>query len=202
MLKIKSLFVLLVINTWLRVMSFRLHGVRVGRGSWIKSFCQIGRGTGIGWGFCVRGAGELSIGKFCAIGENLRVITNNHEVSCLSMNLLLQDELLDARLLSEKKDVVIGNDVWIGDNVIILPGVTVGDGCVIGAGALVTKSIPGFSIVAGNPAKVLRKRFSEENERKISELRWWDWDMDKIKRNRHLFSSVLTEGSVFSDEVK
>jgi acetyltransferase-like isoleucine patch superfamily enzyme len=89
--------------------------------------------------------------------------------------------------------VKIGNDVWIGYGVIILPGVSIGDGAVIGAGSVVAKDIPPYSVVVGNPAKVIKKRFSDKEIKKLLEVKWWDWQEEKIKENvRHLHSKNLS----------
>lgn len=89
--------------------------------------------------------------------------------------------------------VNIGNDVWIGYGVIILPGVSIGDGVVIGTGTVVAKDVPPYSIVIGNPAKVIKKRFSDKEIKKLLEVKWWDWPEEKIKENvKHLHSKNLS----------
>jgi len=80
-------------------------------------------------------------------------------------------------------DVVIGNDVWIGYKATILSGVTVGDGAVVGASALVTRDVPPYAVVGGNPARIIRMRFSDEIIRQLLEVRWWDWDLERIRRH-------------------
>ena len=82
-----------------------------------------------------------------------------------------------------KGDIVVGNDVWIGYEAVILSGVTIGDGAVIGARAVVTKDVPPYTIVGGVPAKPNKKRFSEENIKKLQSIRWWDWKKKKIAEN-------------------
>lgn len=79
-----------------------------------------------------------------------------------------------------KGDTVIGNDVWIGQNAVILPGVNIGDGAIIGANSVVGSDIEPYSIVAGNPAKVIRKRFDEETISLLLEFRWWDKSVEEI----------------------
>jgi virginiamycin A acetyltransferase len=78
---------------------------------------------------------------------------------------------------------MIGNDVWTGWKSTIMPGVTVGDGAVIGACAVVTRDVPPYAVVAGNPARVVRMRYTPEEVEKLLRARWWDWDAEKITRN-------------------
>lgn len=190
-MKIESLFSLLAINLPLRLLSVKLAGVHIGRGSWIKCRTEIGAGSGIGWNFCVRGAGRLTVGKYCAVGENVRIITSNHETCRLTMNYLLQTEVTGRRFTGNRLDVVIGNDVWIGDQAIILPGVSIGDGAVIGAGAVVTRSVEPYTVVAGNPARVIRKRFTQKTIDEVTRLAWWDWPPAEMKEKRALFEDRL-----------
>jgi acetyltransferase-like isoleucine patch superfamily enzyme len=179
---------LLLLNMVLRLVSWRLSGVRIGRRSWIKSPIRMGEGSWMGWGCSVRGDGNLVIGKYCAIGESVRVITSNHDMDRLTMNYLVQDKLVGERFHSAKSGVVIGNDVWIGDSAILLPGITIGDGAVIGAGAVVSRSVDPYTVAAGNPARPIRKRFTPELEARIRQLAWWDWDAARMRANAHLFS--------------
>ena len=90
----------------------------------------------------------------------------------------------------EQPKTIIGNDVWIGDQCFIKAGVKVGDGAVIGAHAVVTHDVPPYAIVAGNPAKILRYRFSEEEISALLQTKWWEWSDEEIKKNRSKFSSV------------
>ena len=79
-----------------------------------------------------------------------------------------------------KGDTVIGHDVWIGNSVTIMQGVQIGHGAIIGTNALVTKDVAPYTIVGGNPAKIIRKRFDDETTDFLLNLAWWDWPMDKI----------------------
>jgi virginiamycin A acetyltransferase len=84
---------------------------------------------------------------------------------------------------------VIGNDVWIGQNVTIMPGVKVGDGAIIAANSTVVKSIEPYTIYGGNPAKFIKKRFSDEKTQFLLKLQWWNWDEEKIFNNLEKLTS-------------
>ena len=94
---------------------------------------------------------------------------------------------LDAKNICDawdnKGDIVIENDVWIGYEAVILSGVTIGDGAIIGARAVVTKDVPSYTVVGGVPAKPIRKRFDEGTIQKLEEIRCWDWEEERIKKN-------------------
>lgn len=135
---------------------------------------------------------KLMIGKFCSIGENVRFIMNaaNHNLSAITtypFTAIMQEKSeVNMEHLSElpnKGDTIIGNDVWIGQNVTIMPGVHIGNGAVIGANSVVAKNVLPYTIVAGNPIKEIRKRFSEEEVKILLEIEWWNWDIDKIVKN-------------------
>jgi virginiamycin A acetyltransferase len=188
-MRFDSIFSILAINFFLRFMTVRVAGVKLGLGGWIKCKTTVGYGTGIGWGFCARGKGELNIGKFCAIGENVRVITSNHDMNRLALSYRLQIKIVGRSFDGPKKGVIIGHDVWIGDQVIILPGVSIGNGAIIGAGSVLTKSVEPYSVVVGNPARMIRKRFSEATAEIVEDLAWWDWPEEKMLKLKHLFAN-------------
>ena len=87
----------------------------------------------------------------------------------------------------ERITTKIENDVWVGDSVIILPGVKVGTGSVIGAGSIVTKDVEPYTIVAGNPAKLIKKRFNNDRILELLNSKWWDWDDETIRKNKSFF---------------
>ncbi len=142
---------------------------------------------------------KLIIGKFCMIASDVQFIMNgaNHLVEGISSYPFAVfgkgwEQAMEGKSYPYKGDTVIGNDVWIGHRAVILPGVTVGDGAIIGAYSLVSKDVAPYSIVGGNPAVEIRKRFSQETIDRLLALRWWDWPIDKITRNVQL----LTGGDV------
>lgn len=134
---------------------------------------------------------RLKIGKFCAIACGARFLftSGNHALRSLStytFPIFFEEWGLDAKNIREawdnKGDITVGNDVWIGYEAVILSGVTIGDGAIIGARAVVTKDVPPYTIVGGVPARPIRRRFDETTVQRLSALRWWDWDAEKIRR--------------------
>lgn len=131
----------------------------------------------------------VTVGSFTSIARNVSIQEFNHNYSNLTTYHIHQNVFKESRLkdVSSNGPIHIGNDVWIGAHCVILSGVTIGDGAVIAANSVVTKDIPPFAIVGGTPAKVLKYRFSEERMAEISEMKWWDWPIEKIKENKALF---------------
>ncbi len=91
-----------------------------------------------------------------------------------------------------KGPTIIGNDVLIMYNAMVLSGVTIGDGAIVGAGAVVTKDVPPYAIVAGNPARVIKYRFSEEQIKALLQIRWWNWTDKEIRNFEKYFHDVDT----------
>ena len=169
------------------------EGVVIAWGSMLSRKTKKGDYTRINGPMIVRGSGKVVIGKYRAIGENVRIITSNHEITKANMQVALQRCFGDSLVAKAKTDVYIGNNVWIGDAVILLPGVTIGDGAVIGAGAVVTHDVPPFTVAAGNPTRVIKKRFPDSIIKQLLEIRWWNWDYEKIRRNKKFFVLDLTK---------
>lgn len=132
---------------------------------------------------------KLIIGKFCQIAAGVNFVMNgaNHQMNAVSTFpfYIFEGWNQDAPPLSDlplKGDTVVGNDVWIGQNVTILPGVHIGDGAIIGLNSVVGSDVPPYTIVAGNPAKEIRKRFDDELTEILLKLRWWDKSIEEIDR--------------------
>lgn len=138
---------------------------------------------------------SLIIGKFVQIAHGVRFITSsaNHKMSGFS-TYPFNTFMMTPRTTSEditamfedaqnRGDTVVGNDVWIGMNAMIMPGVKIGDGAIIGANSVVTKDIEPYTIVAGNPAKQVKERFDEHTIKTLLDIKWWDWDIQKIEDN-------------------
>lgn len=134
---------------------------------------------------------KLIIGKFCAIARGIEFVMNgaNHRmcsVTTYPFNIMGGGWEKSTPTISDlplKGDTVVGNDVWIGQNVTVMPGVHIGDGAVIGANSVVASDIPPYHIAAGNPCRIIRKRFDDELIRYLLELKWWDRDPEWIFNN-------------------
>lgn len=173
--------------------------IRVGRYSYYSGYYH-----GYGFDDCARfllpdeGVDKLVIGSFCSIGSGAAFImagNQGHRSDWVSTFPFFWMSDVPAFAGAENGykpagDTVIGNDVWIGSEAIVMPGVTIGDGAVIGTRALVTKDVEPYAIVGGNPAKIIRKRFGEENIAKLLELRWWDWSEEELRDAMPLLTSA------------
>lgn len=133
---------------------------------------------------------KLHIGKYCSIASEVKIfLGGNHRVDWFStypfniINENFSNAIDIGGHPASKGDVFIGNDVWIGYGAVILSGVTIGDGAVIGAYSVVSKNVEAYSIVVGNPMKVVKKRFSDDVIAKLLKLKWWDWEVSKINYN-------------------
>jgi len=132
------------------------------------------------------------IGRYCSLGADLEfIIDMNHDYKSVYQGLIAEFSDInnaknrhDLGQMLERTDrkglITIGSDVWIGNRVTLLSGVRIGDGAVIAAGSIVTKDIPAYAIAAGNPARVIKYRFSEEIINRLKKIRWWNWSPDQL----------------------
>ncbi|MFI0978168.1 CatB-related O-acetyltransferase [Streptomyces sp. NPDC021093] len=134
------------------------------------------------------GPERLRIGKFCALATGVRFIMNgaNHRMDGPSTFPFPSlggawgphvDLLMD---LPVRGDTVVGHDVWIGYGVTVMPGVRIGNGAIVAAGSVVTSDVPDYGIVGGNPAGLIRKRFGDEEIKRLLALAWWDWPVEHL----------------------
>ena len=150
---------------------------------------------------------KLIIGKFCQIASGVEFVMNdaNHQMNAVSTFpfYTLEGWEMDAPDSTDmpfKGDTVIGNDVWIGQNAVILPGVHIGDGAIIGANSIVGSDVDPYTIVVGNPAKPLRKRFDAELIELLLRFKWWDKSIDEI--NELIPFLTCSELDKVKDEIK
>lgn len=130
---------------------------------------------------------KLVIGKFCMIASDVKFIMNgaNHLTNAVSTYPFAifghgWENAMNEKVYPHKGNIVIGNDVWIGYNATIMAGVTIGDGAIIATNATVVRDVEPYSIVGGNPAQEIKKRFPPDTIAKLLELQWWDWPIEKI----------------------
>lgn len=142
---------------------------------------------------------RLIIGKFCQIAAGVEFVMNgaNHQMNAVSTFPFFSLEGWNASAPQKsdmplKGDTVIGNDVWIGQNATIMPGVHIGDGAIIGANSLVSKDVEPYTIVAGNPIRVIRKRFDDELINLLERFKWWDKSIEEINN----LILILTNGDL------
>ena len=142
---------------------------------------------------------KLIIGKFCCIASGAVFLmggTQGHHYDWVSTYPFFYipefcENAIDG--VVNKGDTVVGNDVWIGTEALIMPGVSIGDGAVIAARAVVTKDVLPYTIVGGNPAKVIKKRFTDEQIACLLKTKWWDFDLETIKKHMGLMCSNKIE---------
>jgi virginiamycin A acetyltransferase len=137
---------------------------------------------------------KLRIGAFCAIGSGVRFLMNgaNHAMDGISTYpfAIFRHGWEKAGLPDgHRGDTVVGNDVWLGYGSLVLPGKRIGDGAVVAAGSVVTKDVPPYAVVGGNPARVIRQRFPEDVAARLLALAWWDWPIEKISRHVALLAA-------------
>lgn len=161
------------------------HGIEVGIGTYGSCFNDEQIWTG---------KGNLTIGKYCSFARGVCVYSRNHPYWNPSTSPLFYNAEF-ARGVAEDTvpygKLSIGNDVWIGQYAVVLPSCkSIGNGAVIGAGAIVTKDVPPYSIVAGNPARIIKYRFDSFTIEQLERLKWWDWDIAELKAHAAVFQDV------------
>lgn len=148
------------------------HDVEIGRYTYIENFSTINCAI---------------IGNFCSIGERCVIGPWNHNYRMTSNSPIVYRNILSTEYNDKPKPAKIGNDVWIGSGAVIMGGVAIGNGAIVGAGSVVTKNVEPYSIVVGNPAFEIGKRFSNDRIRSIDASMWWDWTEDRIRENKGFF---------------
>lgn len=145
---------------------------------------------------------RLVIGKFCSIACGAKFLMNggNHSLASLTTYPFpifgeeWRSDWSPSDAWDHKGDIIVGNDVWIGYEAVVLAGVHIGDGAIVAARSVVAKDVAPYTIVGGSPAKVIRKRFSDEVAELLRGSGWWDWDIDRIREAVPLLSSGDVEG--------
>lgn len=158
---------------------------------------------------------KLIIGKFCQIATGVEFVMNgaNHQMNAVTTFpfYTLEGWDMESPAIADlllKGDTIIGNDVWIGQNAVILPGVHIGDGAIIGANSVVGSDVDPYTVVVGNPARLLRKRFDDELIDLMLKFKWWDKDIEEInsliplltcrdlKKVKNKLNEIMCEGNI------
>lgn len=158
---------------------------------------HIGYATTLGYNNLL--GGNITIGKYCQLGVDVAIHATNHPIHHLTT--YINSNLFDGELkqFKEENTIAIGHDVWVGHNVIIVGNVTIGNGAILAAGSVVTKNVEPYTIVAGVPAKPLKKRFSDKVISEIEELQWWNLPEAKLAKIKPLFFKNLEEANSIYD---
>ena len=143
---------------------------------------SIGRFTSLSKSLVVSGNEEIRIGSFCSI-FGTQFLGTSHDYSHFTTYYLRNHILGESKeaSLKSKGNIMVGNDVWIGANTIVLSGVSIGTGAVIGAGSVVTHDLEPYGIYVGNPAKLVKYRFSKEIRDSLLQSEWWDYELDELR---------------------
>lgn len=175
-----------------------IHPTAVIKASRFGAWTVIGPGSKLlevefgDWSYTVQDADlfNATIGKFCNIAAGVRLNPTNHPTERASQHHFTYRSR--SHFLADSDDpaifawrrahrVTVGHDVWLGHNVIVLPGRSIGTGAAVGAGSVVTKDVPDYTVVAGNPARIIRRRVDEMTEMRLKQISWWDWSPEQLR---------------------
>lgn len=135
-------------------------------------------------------------GNYCSIAQDVKIFRANHPLESFTLHPLFYNPVMGhvKEDLLVRKPIIIGHDVWIGANCIITPSVMkIGNGAVLGAGSVVTKDVPPYAVVAGNPAKIIKYRFNEYQIAQLEESKWWSLSKDELIDKKDYFDGLVNE---------
>jgi phosphonate metabolism protein (transferase hexapeptide repeat family) len=174
-----------------------IHRTASVRASVFGRYCEVGARTKVAessfgdYAYVVNDSDIIytDVGKFCSIAAHTRINPGNHPLERVALSHFTYRSSAydlgadDGSFFDWRRGFrcVMGNDVWIGHGAIVLPGVKLGNGAAVGAGSVVTKDVPPFAIVVGNPGRVLRYRFAPEIVAALERIAWWDWSHDQLR---------------------
>ncbi len=186
-----------------------IHRTASVRASHFGKFCEVGARTKVAessfgdYSYVVNDSDIIytTIGKFCSIAAHTRINPGNHPLERVALSHFTYRSSSyglgpdDGSFFDWRRSFrcVMGNDVWIGHGAIVLPGIRIGNGAAIGAGTVVTKDVPPFAIVVGNPGRVLRHRFTPEIITALERIAWWDWTHDQLASGLADFRTLSAE---------
>jgi virginiamycin A acetyltransferase len=146
------------------------------------------------WGPDTLVNGNVEIGSFCSIASNCNIISYDHNHKRITSYFILKNFFKEKNAIeiTTRGPISIGSDVWIGSNTVILGGVKINHGAIVAGGAVVTKDVAPYSIVAGNPANEIGKRFEDDIVNRLLKLEWWNWPEEKLNSKKKIFENELT----------
>jgi len=136
---------------------------------------------------------KFEVGKYTSIAVGLQLFTTIHPKDMISNYPFRELKKWDYPLCERKEPIIIGNDVWIGANVGIVNKVTVGDGAIVGAYTVISKDIPPYAVVVGNPPRIIRYRFNKDQIKKLLKIKWWDWTDEKMEERKDDFKLKIDD---------
>jgi phosphonate metabolism protein (transferase hexapeptide repeat family) len=164
---------------------------RMGAWTMVGQRCEVFQSDLLDYAYLVKDVEVFNaeVGKFANVASHVRINPTNHPMWRATLHhftyrskshFMADDDDQEVSHWRNQHRVIIGPDVWIGHGAILMPGVSVGMGAIIGSGSVVTKNVPDYAIVAGNPAKLIRRRVSEETEAALKRIAWWDWRREQL----------------------
>lgn len=186
-----------------------IHRTASVRASTFGRYCEVGARTKVAessfgdYSYVVNDSDIIyaTVGKFCSIAAHTRINPGNHPLERVALSHFTYRSSAydmgpdDAAFFDWRRSFrcVMGNDVWIGHGAIVLPGVKLGNGAAVGAGTVVTKDVPAFAIVVGNPGRVLRYRFAPEIIAALERIAWWDWEHEQLRQGMQDFRHMTAD---------
>jgi virginiamycin A acetyltransferase len=140
----------------------------------------------------------VTIGAFTSIARGVAIQEFNHKFDVVTSYHIHNNIFKDGRIndVYSNGPIEIGNDVWIGTQCVILSGAKIGNGAIVAANSVVTGNVPAYAIVGGSPAKVIKYRFDEETIAYLTKLEWWNWSIEKIKKNKDFFNLKINKDTL------
>jgi len=139
---------------------------------------------------------NVTFGNYCSVAQNIRIFRANHPKSYFTLHPLFYNPEMGyvEKDQLDRPDLIIGHDVWIGEWAVILPNVKkIGNGAIIGAGSIVTKDVSPYTIIGGNPARVIGNRFSPKIIIELEKTQWWEWNSQTLIKNKTILEGIINE---------